>query len=78
MDSKGDHDGQDPLNLDAPSEWAGLWWLPEAPEYQVPGVLRYEPEGGLVLSLIGAFEDRVMTTHTPGVVMIHEGHQAWE
>ncbi|MCX5203208.1 hypothetical protein OG897_17370 [Streptomyces sp. NBC_00237] len=70
--------GRDPLNLDAPAEWAGLWWLPEAPEYQVPGLLRYEPEGGLVLSLIGAFEDRVMTTHAPGVVMIHEGCRTWE
>ncbi|MFF2927045.1 HEPN domain-containing protein [Streptomyces celluloflavus] len=68
----------DPLNLDEPDEWAGLWWLPNEPDYQVPGVLRYVPKDGLVLSLIGTFEDRIMTTHAPGVVSIHEGLQTWD
>jgi ApeA N-terminal domain 1 len=67
----------DPLNLDEPGEWAGLWWLPDEPENQVPGVLRYEPEDGLKLSLIGTFEDRIMTTHAPGVT-IHEGRRTWD
>ncbi|WP_443050369.1 hypothetical protein [Streptomyces sp. NBC_00286] len=49
----------DPLNLDEAGEWAGLWWLPDDPDEQVPGVLRYDPESGLSLSLIGAFEDRI-------------------
>ncbi|MEU9499551.1 HEPN domain-containing protein [Streptomyces sp. NPDC048196] len=69
--------GSEPLNLDASGEWAGLWWLPEDPGCQVPGVLRYEPEGGLTLSLIGAFEDRVTTTPAPGVLMVHEGRRTW-
>ncbi|MER7149408.1 HEPN domain-containing protein [Streptomyces lydicus] len=69
--------GSDPLNLDAAGEWAGLWWLPEEPQYRVPGVLRYEPESGLTLSLIGAFEDRVTTTPAPGVLMVHEGRRTW-
>jgi hypothetical protein len=59
----------DPLNLDEPGEWAGLWWLPEEPENQIPGVLRYLPDGKLELSLIGAFEERLMTTTSPGVVL---------
>lgn len=67
----------DPLYLDEPGEWAGLWWLPDDPGYQVPGVLRYDSEGGLVLSLIGAFEDRIMTMHTPGVVS-YEGRRNWD
>ncbi|MFE0866075.1 HEPN domain-containing protein [Streptomyces rochei] len=67
----------DPLNLDASGEWAGLWWLPEDPGHRVPGVLRYEPDCGLTLSLIGAFEDRVTTTPTPGVLIVHEGHRTW-
>lgn len=50
----------DPLNLDTSAEWSGFWWLPDDPEHQVPGVLRYEPKDGLVLSLIGTFEDRIM------------------
>ncbi|WP_230855127.1 ApeA N-terminal domain 1-containing protein [Arthrobacter terrae] len=44
--------------LDLPAEWTGNWWLPENPEHPVPGVLRYEPEEGLRLLLIGGFEDR--------------------
>lgn len=68
----------DPLNLDQASEWAGLWWLPEDPEEQVPGVLRYDPEGGLSLSLIGAFEDRIMSTTSPGVTAFHEGSRTWD
>jgi len=68
----------DPMNLDASADWAGLWWLPDDPDHQVPGVLRYEPGDGLVLSLIGTFEDRLMTTLAPGVVAVHEGQQTWE
>lgn len=68
----------EPLNLDEAHERAGLWWLPEAPETQVPGVLYYDPEQGLTLSLIGAFEDRRMTTLSSGVTLVHEGSQAWD
>ncbi|MBO4140209.1 hypothetical protein J5U46_08645 [Micromonospora tulbaghiae] len=68
----------DPLNLDESAEWAGLWWLPDDPDEQLPGVLRYEPKGGLVLSLIGAFEDRVMSNPLPGVVAVHEGRRTWD
>ncbi|MFJ4228418.1 HEPN domain-containing protein [Paenarthrobacter nicotinovorans] len=68
----------DPLNLDASAEWAGLWWLPDDPDYRVPGFLRYEPGDGLTLSLIGTFEERLMTTLAPGLVAVHEGQQTWE
>ena len=68
----------DPLNLDQSAEWAGLWWLPDDPDQQVPGVLRYEPEDGLVLSLIGAFEDGVMANPSPGIVAVLEGRRTWD
>ena len=68
----------DPLNLDEPGEWAGLWWLPEEPENQIPGVLRYLPGGKLALSLIGTFEERLMTTPSPGVVLIHSGSRSFD
>ncbi|MGY0389537.1 ApeA N-terminal domain 1-containing protein [Nocardioides sp. WG-D5] len=68
----------DPLNLDEPGEWAGVWWVPGDPDDQVAGVLRYEPERGLELSLIGTFEDRIMSSPSPGVVDIHEGYQTWD
>lgn len=68
----------EPLNLDEAHEWAGLWWLPEAPEAQVPGVLQYDPDQGLTLSLIGTFEDRLMTTLSSGITLFHEGSRTWD
>lgn len=68
----------DPLNLDGTGEWAGLWWLPDNPDDQVPGVLRYDADGGPSLSLIGAFEDRIMSNPAPGVTAYHEGTRTWD
>lgn len=68
----------DPLYLDEASEWAGFWWLPDEPDLRVPGVLRYAPEDGLVLSLIGTFEDRIMSSPSPGVTTFHEGSRTWD
>lgn len=33
----------------------GLWYLPELPNEQVAGTLRYSPQNGITLSLIGVF-----------------------
>lgn len=68
----------DPLKLDEPGEWAGLWWLPDDLDERVPGVLRYEPGTGLALSLIGTFEDRITSNPRPGVAMVHEGRRTWD
>lgn len=68
----------DPLNLDEAGEWAGLWWLPDDPDEHVPGVLRYDPESGLSLSLIGAFDDRITSNPVPGVTAYHEGTRTWD
>jgi hypothetical protein len=68
----------EPLNLDEPGEWWGLWWLPEDPDRQVPGILRYSPDDGPVLSLIGAFEERIMSSPSPGLTMFHEGTWTWD
>ncbi len=63
----------DPLNLDEVDEWAGLWWLTDDPGDRVPGVLRYDAEGGLSLALIGAFAGRITPHPAPGVTAYHEG-----
>ena len=68
----------DPLNLGENGEWAGMWWLPDAPEQQVPGVLRYNSNDGLSLTLIGAFEDRIMSSPSPGMTVFHEGSRTWD
>lgn len=68
----------DPLNLADEHEWAGVWWLPDAPDEQVPGVLRYDSNGGLSLTLIGAFEDRIMSNPAPGKTVFHKGRRTWD
>lgn len=64
-------------SLNEPGEWAGLWWLPGEADNKVPGVLRYDPERGLELSLIGTFEDRIFSQPSPGLTVFHEGRQRW-
>ncbi|MCI7672668.1 MAG: hypothetical protein SOX57_01275 [Schaalia hyovaginalis] len=68
----------DPLNLDEAVEWAGLWWLPDDPDKQIPGILRYDGAGGSVLSLIGVFEDRITSEPAPGMTVFHEGTRTWD
>ncbi|WP_443058575.1 hypothetical protein [Streptomyces sp. NBC_00442] len=58
------------LHLDEAGEWSGLWWLPDDPGQPLPRVLRYSPDDGLALSLIGAFEDRIMSV-PPGLTVFH-------
>ncbi|MFP3397659.1 hypothetical protein SB749_15115 [Brevibacterium sp. SIMBA_078] len=68
----------DPLLLSESHEWSGLWWLPGAPDERVPGVLRYDRDGGATLSLIGTFENRIMTEDSPWLTAVHEGSRTWE
>ena len=68
----------DPLNLNEAAEWHGLWWLPEAPDERLPGVLRYDGKGGLSLSLIGAFENRISSNPAPGVTLYHGANRTWD
>jgi len=36
-------------------EYKGLWWLPENQERKIAGTLKYSPEDGPILELIGSF-----------------------
>ncbi len=36
-------------------EYQGYWWLPDTPEEQVPGILRFDPDEGATLNLVGSF-----------------------
>lgn len=38
-------------------EYEGIWWLPYKPEKQVSGTLRFIPNEGAILELIGSFKD---------------------
>lgn len=68
----------DPLNLHEAGEWAGLWWLRDEPDEQVPGVLQYDGKGKISLSLIGAFEERIFCQRAPGVWDELEGLRTWD
>ena len=37
-------------------EYEGIWWLPDKPEKQVSGTLRFTPNEGVILDLIGSFK----------------------
>lgn len=63
--------------LDLPAEWSGHWWLPDDPSHAVPGVLRYEPDDGLLLSLIGGFEYRIMEEVRPGAYNVRNESRTW-
>ncbi|CAM4044865.1 HEPN domain-containing protein [Helcobacillus massiliensis] len=67
-----------PLNLDEAAEWAGLWWLPDGHGERISGILRYDPEDGLALELVGAFEDRITSNPAPGKTVCHEGIRTWD
>lgn len=36
-------------------EYKGIWWLPDKPEKQVSGTLRFTPDEGAILDLTGSF-----------------------
>ncbi|MCB5229813.1 MAG: hypothetical protein LHW44_07120 [Candidatus Cloacimonetes bacterium] len=37
-------------------EYKGRWWVPDNPEDVVPGLIKYTPENGITLELIGQFK----------------------
>lgn len=37
-------------------EFKGIWWLPDKPEEQISGTLRFVAAEGAVLELIGSFK----------------------
>jgi len=38
-------------------EYKGIWWLPDKPEEQVSGTLRFTLDEGTISTLIGPFKD---------------------
>ena len=45
----------------------GHFWLPDATQKRVPGVLTWTPTHGLELSLIVGFDDQIIEHLSPGV-----------
>ena len=38
------------------SEYQGYWWIPDEPEKKVPGTLKFDPDKGAILDLLGSFK----------------------
>ena len=54
-------------------EYEGIWWLPDKPEKQVPGTLRFTPNEGAILKLIGSFKDTKDTLKPEIILGISNG-----
>lgn len=63
--------------LHNPAEWSGHWWLPEDPDETRAGVLRYEPDEGLTLSLVDGFDDQIREQIGPGAFAV-KGTRRWD
>lgn len=45
-------------------EYHGLWWLPEKPDNQVSGHLKYTPNNKIILDLLGTLQDSPYTNNS--------------
>lgn len=63
--------------LDRVTEWVGYWWLDENPDHQVPGTLRYDPDKGLQLHLIGGFDPRIFRQLDTGAFVQEPRYRSW-
>jgi hypothetical protein len=52
-------------------EHQGFWWLPGKPEEQVPGTLKFDPDEGATLSLLGSLDNQMQfgTPFDPELVL---------
>jgi hypothetical protein len=40
--------------MEKSAEYQGYWWLPDEPEEEVPGTLKFDPNEGASLNLLGS------------------------
>ena len=50
-------------------EYEGIWWLPDKPEKQISGTLRFTPNEGAILELIGSFKDTKDIMLKPEIIL---------
>ena len=50
-------------------EYEGIWWPPDKPEKQVSGTLRFTPNEGAILKLIGSFKDTKDIMLKPEIIL---------
>jgi len=52
-------------------EYMGTWWLPNKSEKQVLGILKFTPDEGAILNLVGSFKDikNIAETLEPDIIL---------
>jgi len=40
-------------------EYKGIWWLPDKPKERISGTLKFTPDEGAILDLIGSFKIKI-------------------
>lgn len=56
------------MKLCEAGEWLGKWWVPEDPEFQLPGILKYDGAGHLELVVAGSFTVRRQELEHPNLI----------
>jgi ApeA-like protein len=66
---------ENPMNDDLTAEqtWRGNFWLPDNPDIAQQGFLTYDPQDGVMLSLVGGFDDRKRTPTSPTGYVVTNG-----
>jgi hypothetical protein len=65
------------FNHEKSARWVGHWWLPEDPERRIPGILEYEPDTGLLLTLVGGYQDPRLEEQADGSVLVLAEGRPW-
>lgn len=60
-------------DLTVEQSWRGPFWLPGQPDRDQRGVLTYNPNNGITLSLVGGFGDGRWAQLSPGGYAMREG-----
>ena len=60
-------------DLTVEQSWRGPFWLPGQPDCEQRGVLTYDPNNGITLSLVGGFADGRRVQLSPGGYAMREG-----
>lgn len=58
-------------------DWTGHWWVPDAPDKKVPGVLSFTPGTGLRLRLIGGWDYHITRPGENGSTIITDQTRVW-
>ena len=63
--------------LSSEDSWRGRFWLPGQQDQDQRGILTYSPDNGVLLTLIGGFDDAEWLPGTGSTQVLSERSRAW-